>query len=87
MTYRWLSKLWLLERPAWLTIAQVRAEDYLNLLVRFYGDGVQISEIVVTESTEFTLDEADEYETFQIEILGTSTVRIAQAAEDVTELI
>ena len=86
MTYRWLSKLWLLERPAWLTIAQVRAEDYLNLLVRFYGDGVQISEIVVTESTEFTLDEADEYETFQIEILGTSTVRIAQAAEDVTEL-
>ena len=64
----------------------MRAEDYLNLLVRFYGDGVQISEIVVTESTEFTLDEADEYETFQIEILGTSTVRIAQAAEDVTEL-
>ncbi|HQZ36625.1 MAG TPA: hypothetical protein PK020_19505 [Ilumatobacteraceae bacterium] len=86
MTYRWLSKLWLLEHPAWFTIAQVRAEDYLNLLVRFYGDGVQISEIVVTESTEFTLDEADEYETFQIEILGTSTVRIAQAAEDVTEL-
>lgn len=86
MTYRWLSKLWLLERPAWFTIAQVRAEGYLNLLVRFYGDGVQVSEIVVTESTEFTLDEADEYETFQIEILGTSTVRIAQAAEDVTEL-
>lgn len=86
MTYRWLSKLWLLEHPAWFTIAQVRAEDYLNLLVRFYGDGVQVSEIVVTESTEFTLDEADEYETFQIEILGTSTVRIAQAAEDVTEL-
>lgn len=86
MTYRWLSKLWLFEHPAWFTIAQVRAEDYLNLVVRFYGDGVQISEIVVTESTEFTLDEADEYETFQIEVIGTSTVRTAQAAEDVTEL-
>ena len=87
MVYRWLSKLWLLERPAWFTIAQVRAADFANLLLRVYGDGVQIDEIVIENGTEFTLVEADEYETLQFEVLGTSTVRVIQAAEDVTELV
>jgi hypothetical protein len=88
MTYRWRSKLWMLEHPTWFSIAQVRCEDYENLLVRFYGDGVMVDEVVVSGPTEFTLTDAlDVYQTFEIEFVGTSTVRLAQVAEDVTELI
>ena len=86
MTYRYRSKLWMLERPATFQIAQVRAEDYGNLLVRVYGDGVQVDEIAITDEIEFTLATTDEYRTVEIEILGTSTVRIVQVAEDVAEL-
>ena len=86
MTYRWRSKLWLLERPATMLIAQVRAEDYDNVLFRVYGDGVQIDEMVITEETEFTLTAVDEYATLQLEVLGTSPVQVMQVAEDVSEL-
>jgi hypothetical protein len=86
MTYRWRSKLWLLERPTTMLIAQVRAEDYDNILFRVYADGVQVDEIVITEETEFTLTAVDEYTTLQFEVLGTSTVRVLETAEDVSEL-
>ena len=86
MTYRYRSKLWLLERPAWFQMAQVRAGDYDNLLLRVYGDGVQLDEVLIAGETEFTLREADSYTEFELEFMGTSTVRSTQAAEDVTEL-
>jgi hypothetical protein len=86
MTYRWRSKLWLLERPATMLIAQVRAEDYDNILFRVYADGVQVDEMVIAEETEFTLTAVDEYTTLQLEVLGTSTVRVLEIAEDVSEL-
>lgn len=86
MTYRWKGKLWLLERPSVMLMAQVKAEDYSNLLLRVYGDGVQIDEVVITGETEFTLVTVDEYTTLQIELIGTSTVRTVQVVEDVQEL-
>lgn len=86
MNYRWRSKLWMLEHPAWFSIAQVRAQDYANLVMRVYGDGVQIDEVVIADETEFTLAATDEYRTLEIEFIGTSTVRLGQAAEDVSEL-
>ena len=86
MTYRYKGKLHLLERPAWMSMAQVRGGDYSNLLIRVYGDGVQLDEIAVPGETEFTLTNADEYTELQKEILGTSTVRSMQVAEDVSEL-
>lgn len=86
MTYRWRSKLWFLERPGTMLVAQVRAQDYDNLLFRVYTNGVQTDEIVIAEETEFTLTPADEYTTLQLEVLGTSTVSVMQAAEDVSEL-
>lgn len=86
MTYRWKGKLWLLERPSVMLMAQVKAEDYSNLLLRVYGNGVQIDEVVITGETEFTLVTVDEYTTLQIELLGTSTVRTVQVVEDVQEL-
>ena len=86
MTYRWRGKLWLLDHPTWLTIAQVKAEDFDNVLLRIYGDGVQIDEIVVSDGDEFTLTVVDEYTSLEYEILGTSPVRVVQGAEDVSEL-
>lgn len=86
MNYRWRSKLWLLEHPSWFIIAQVKGEDFDNLLLRVYGNGVQIEEIVVSDGDEFTLSVADEYNTLQYELLGTSTVRVVQGAEDISEL-
>ena len=85
MTYRW-RKLWLLPSPTVFTFAQVRAEDFTNLLLRVYGDNVLVDEIVIESNTEFTLAKSDEYSAVSLELLGTSTVRIVQVAEDITEL-
>lgn len=91
MVYRWRSKLWLMDHPSYLSIAQVRAHDYDNLLVRFYADGEQIHEEVIESEAEFTLPAAgpgaeDSYTEFEVELLGTSRVRLVQAADDVNEL-
>ncbi|MGE4074964.1 MAG: hypothetical protein AB7F22_05395 [Reyranella sp.] len=87
MTYRWKGKLWLLPYPSTMLIAQVKAEDYDNILFRVYGDGVQVDEIAVTSEEEFTLPAVDVYSKVEIEVLGTSTIREIQIAEDVMELI
>lgn len=91
MTYRWRSKLYLLDYPGWYQIAQVRrgADATGNLLALFYGDGVLLDTFVITEDTEFTLSEpanGEPYETFEMELIGTDTVRVLQGADDVTEL-
>lgn len=86
MTYRWRSKLWILERPATFAMAKVTASDFTNLLLRFYADGVQFHEVAVTSAEPFTLPRVDEYLRFQVEVLGTSAVETIQVAEDVLEL-
>ncbi len=87
LTFRWRSKLYLEPYPCFHSIAQVRAESYDNLIVRFYGDGVMLDEIVLDGETEFTLTPPDAaYNTFEMEVLGTDTVRVLQAADDVTLL-
>jgi hypothetical protein len=87
MTYRWRTKLWLEPYPAFHSIAQVRAESYNNLVARFYGDGVMLDEIVIEGEVEFTLTPPDAaYSTFEMELIGTDTVRELMAADDVLEL-
>lgn len=86
MTYRWRSKLWLAP-PTAFAIAQLRAESYDNLLVRFYANGAELHERVVTEETEFVLPMADASTRFEIEVLGTDSVQVVQMAEDVGELV
>jgi hypothetical protein len=87
MTYSWKTKLWLEPYPAFHSIAQVRAESYDNTVVRIYGDGLLLDSLLISGPTEFTLTPPDEaYETFEMEIIGTDTVRVLQAADDVTEL-
>lgn len=87
MTFSWETKLWLCNYPSYYPIAIVRAEDYTNLVVKVYGDGVLLDTIVVDGEATFTLTPPDEaYNTFAMRVLGTSTTRILAAADNVTEL-
>jgi hypothetical protein len=89
MNYRWRTKLWLENYPAFHPIAQVRRgrDATGNLVIRVYGDDVLLDEIVVDSNTEFTLTApAEAYSEFEMELIGTDTVRVLQAADDVTEL-
>lgn len=86
MTFRYRTKLWLLEYPAWFSMAQVRALDYDNLVLRVYADGELVDALAITAETEFTLAEVDAYTELEFELIGTSNTYLAQGAEDVTEL-
>ena len=86
MVYRWRSKLWLEPAPTTYLMVQVKAEDYSNLLLRLYGDGAQIHESAVASAAEFVVEQVDAYTTFEVELLGTSTVRTVQVVQDVAEL-
>lgn len=85
MVYRWKGKLYLLAHPTAFVFCQVRADDYDNLVLRLYADGVLFSEDVITGETPFTLSLDDDYTTFEIELIGTSRVRTVQVAEDISE--
>jgi len=85
MVYRWLGKLNLLAHPAVFKYGQVRADDYDNLVLRLYADGVLLMEEVISDETPFTLPQDNDYTTFEIEFLGTSRVRTVQVAEDIEE--
>jgi len=86
LTQRWKGKFNLLAYPATFEFCQVKAQDYTNLLINFYADGVLIKTHVVTSVRPFRLPLTDRYETFEIEVVGTSRVRTIQVAEDIREL-
>lgn len=85
MVYQWRGKLNLLPHPAAFVYCQVRALTYDNLLLRLYGDGVMLTEVAITSQEPFTLPISDAYQSFEIELLGTSTARMVQVAEDISE--
>jgi hypothetical protein len=86
LPYTWRGKLNLLPRPAAFEVCQVEAEDYNDLLLRFYADGALLFETTVTSEEPFKLPMANVYTIFEIEVYGTSIVRTIQVAEDVLEL-
>lgn len=86
MMRRYYGKLNLLPRPAAFGFAQVKASDYTNLVLRLFGDGALYYEVVVAGKEAFTLPVNDEYESFEYELLGTSTVRSVTFAESIDEL-
>jgi hypothetical protein len=86
MTYRYRGKLNLMPRPVAFAFAQVKASDYTNLVMRLYGDGVQIYETVIAGKEPFRLPLVDEYESFECEFVGTSVVRTVRFGESVDEL-
>lgn len=85
MVFQWRGKLNLLPNPTAFCYCQVRALDYTNMVLRLYGDGVLFFDRVITSQAPFTLPLIDAYNSFEIEIIGTSTVRTVQVAEDIGE--
>lgn len=86
MVYRWRGKLNLFQHPKTPHMGRVRALSYANLIAKFYGDGVLLLTKVITSAKEFKLPALKAFESYEMELIGTSTSRSIQAAEDVTEL-
>ena len=86
MVYQWRGKLNLTPYPLTLTIAQVRALDFTNLLLRVYADGALLYTKVITSQKEFVIPALAQHDSYEWELLGTSTARNMQGAEDVQEL-
>ena len=86
MVFLWRGKLNLMAIPTAMQVMQVRAAGFENVLVRLYGDGAMLHEQVLSDMREFTIPTLDAHDDFELELMGTSTVRGAQAAEEVEEL-
>lgn len=87
LVYQWKGKLNLLPRPAAFTYCRVKAADYANLVLNLYADGAVMFSRVVADQQAFTLPMSDEYDSFEIELVGTSRVRSVQVAESIEELV
>lgn len=88
LTYLYRGKLNLLGKPALPFFARLQAADYDAVIFRGYGDGALHFEVVITSGEEFTLPAIDEdqFDSYELEILGRSSVRRAQAAEVIEEI-
>jgi hypothetical protein len=87
LVQRYKGKLNLLPDPRAFLYCQVKAEDYDNLLMNLYADGVLFLSEVITSQEPFTLPLDDSYQSFEFEFVGTSRVRTAQFVEDIRELV
>jgi len=85
MVYRWKGKLNLLAYAQSLRIGRVRAVSYDNLLVAHYGDGVLLKQRVVSSGNTFTVPARENYDTYEIELVGTSRVRETLLVDDMRE--
>lgn len=85
LTYTWRSRKELLPHPNAFSIAQVDAETYENLTMRFFADGAPYFEKTVTGPEEFRIAPADGRD-LEIELEGTDVVHMAEIADDVEEL-
>jgi hypothetical protein len=86
LRYRWRGKLHLPPYPATLTIAEIKALEFANIVVRIYGDGALLLAKALSSGREFTIPALRTSSSYEIELIGTSTTRTAQVAEDVSEL-
>lgn len=81
MVYTWRGRLNLMPKPTSLRCARVFCETYDNIVYRFYGNGAVLKTKVLTSSRKFKLPVKKDYETYEVEFIGTSTVRTDEAAE------
>lgn len=88
LTYLYRGKLELAKAGTLPMVARLQAVDFDAVIFRGYGDGALHFEVVVGSGEEFTLPAIDEdqFETYELEILGRSSVRRAQAAEEIEEI-
>lgn len=86
LRFQYRTKLYLPPYPVTLSLAQVHAADFANLVLRVYGNGTLLLTKQITSLREFSLPALAAYDSYELEIVGTSTVRSVQASEDVLEL-
>ncbi len=85
MVFRWRGKLNLLPYPQTLRIGRVRAATYTNIIVNHYGNGVLLKTRVIANGGTFTVPARKSYDTYEIELIGTSTVRETVLVDDMRE--
>lgn len=85
MVYRWRGKLNLMPRPVALRVARVFAETYANVVMNVYANGVLLKTKLLASSRSFKLPAKKDYETYEVEFIGTSTVRLYEAGERMGE--
>lgn len=86
MVFRWKGKLNLMARPTTLHFSRVRALGYDNLVFKTYADGVLIDSYVVTSSNLVRLPGIDSPDSYEFELIGTSTARTFAADEHPDEV-
>ena len=86
MVYRWRGKLNLLPYPSTFHMSKVKANDFTNVIARFYMDGVLLYQRVVTSATEFRVPAVTGNNSVELELIGTSSIRTFQLAQNVSEL-
>lgn len=87
LVYQWKGKLNRLPNPAAFTYCQVKASDLDNFILNLYGDEGTLFSEVISNAEPFTLPMLDRYETFEIELIGTSRIESVRIAETVEELM
>ena len=85
MPYRWRGKLWLLPFGGAFQQVKVKAADFDALVLRTYADSTQLTADVVTSAEPLTLPMTDAYESFEMELIGTSRARTVQAVDQPEE--
>lgn len=87
MVYQWKGKLNRLPHPLNFVYCQVKAADYDNVILNLYADEVLLFTQVLVDKEPFTLPMLDQYETFEVELVGTSRIESVRLAESIEELM
>lgn len=85
MVFRWRGKLNLMPYPMTMRVGRVRAAAYDNLIVNHYGDGVLLKKRLIGNRNTFTVPARKSYDTYEVELIGTSTVREHVLVDDIRE--
>ena len=86
ITYRWLSKEYLIDPPATFQAGQVRASSFSDLTMRLYVDGSLMHTQTVTDDQPFRMPGGYRTRRFQIEVEGVDEVKSVDIAENISEL-
>jgi hypothetical protein len=86
MAYRWRGKLNLVPYSMTYHFARVDANDFTNVIARFISDKVQFHQRVITSNLPFRIPESTSGDSFEVELIGTSSVRSIQVATSVDEM-
>lgn len=87
MRYSWTGKLWLVPFPGAFAWVRVRAADYVELQIEFSVDGVPFYTRLVTSDLAFRIPVRSTYNIIDWRVIGISTVRTVELADDVSELV